>query len=426
MLTMAIVILLLLMCATIPVAVTLIILAFVLGYFYSDFPFYLAAGEVLWTNSENYTLIAIPLFVLIGEILVRCGSARKAYSIMDAWLSWLPGGLIHANIGASVLFSATSGSSVATAATISTIALPEGRRLGYSEGIFSGAVAAGGTLGILIPPSISLIIYGIFTETSIPKLFAAGVIPGLLLAALFCFVTIVCSVIKPSISGQRAKYNWKTRIVGLFSLMPLFLLFFVVVGSIYAGLATPTEAAAIGVLAAVGIAAAGRSFSIAMFTDAVLGSLRTTAMIMLIVLASYFLNFVLSTLGINEQIEALFSGMNLSALETLLLVFCIYIVLGMFIETLSLMVITLPVLAPIVFAQGFDKVWFGVVVIILIEMALITPPVGLNLYVVQGVRKRGSIMDIVVGALPYVLAMFVLLYILVIYPQVALYLPNKV
>ena len=426
MLIFAVTALLALMAASIPVAIALIILTFVLGFFFSDFPFYLAAGEVLWSNSDNYTLIAIPLFILIGEILVRSGSARKAYSIMDAWLSWLPGGLIHANIGASVLFSATSGSSVATAATISTIALPEGRRLGYSEGIFCGAIAAGGTLGILIPPSISLIIYGIFTETSIPKLFAAGVLPGLLLGGLFVLATMVCSLAKPSISGARARYSWKERFVGLFQLMPLFLLFLIVVGSIYTGVATPTEAAAVGVVAALAIAVCGGAFSFAKFTDALMGSLRTTAMIMLIVLASYFLNFVLSTLGINDRIEALFAGLNLSPLETLLIVFAIYVVLGFFIETLSLMVITLPVLAPLVFAQGFDKVWFGVVVIVLIEMALITPPVGLNLYVVQGSRGRGSILDVVIGAVPYVLAMLVMLLLLVLYPQIALYLPNKV
>lgn len=426
MLTFSVVALLVLMAATIPVAIVLVILAFALGYFYSDFPVYLAAGEVLWSNSDNYTLIAIPLFILIGEILVRCGSASRAYSIMDAWLSWLPGGLVHANIGASVMFSATTGSSVATAATISTIALPEARRLGYKEGLFCGAIAAGGTLGILLPPSISLIIYGVLTETSIPRLFAAGILPGLLLAALFVLITIGCCVVFPTLSGARGSYTWKERLVGLVMLLPLVFLFVVVVGSIYAGLATPTEAAAIGVVAALLIAVASRSFSIAKFSDALMSTLRTTAMIMLIVLASYFLNFVLSTLGINRQIEMLFADLSLSPLETLLIVFAVYVVLGLFIETLSLMVITLPVLAPLVFAQGFDKVWFGVVVIVLIEMALITPPVGLNLYVVQGARQRGSIMEVVIGAIPYVLAMVLLLVLLIMYPQIALYLPSKV
>ena len=426
MLISAILLLLLMMAASIPVAIVLIILAFALATFFSDFPFYLAVGEVLWTNSDNYTLIAIPLFVLIGEILVRCGSAQRAYATMEAWLSWLPGGLIHANIGASVLFSATSGSSVATAATISTIALPEGRRLGYSEGIFCGAIAAGGTLGILIPPSISLIIYGIFTETSIPRLFVAGIIPGLLLAALFVFVTVVCSIFYPSIKGKKTKHSWAERVRGLMFLLPLFLLFFVVVGSIYTGIATPTEAAAVGVVFALGIAFSGKEFSIAKFGDALMGSLRTTAMIMLIVLASYLLNFVLSTLGINNQIEDVFSGMQLSPLETLLIVFCVYVVLGFFIETLSLLVLTLPVLAPVVFAQGFDKVWFGVVVIVLIEMALITPPVGLNLYVVQGARQRGNIIEVVVGAIPYIIAMLILIFLLVLFPEIALYLPGKV
>lgn len=425
MLILATALLLTLMAVSVPVAIVLIIVAFFLGIFFSSIPFYLAVGEILWSNSESYTFIAIPLFILIGEILVRCGSAQRAYSTMEAWLSWLPGGLTHANIGASVLFSATSGSSVATAATISTIALPEGRRLGYQEGIFCGAIAAGGTLGILIPPSISLIIYGIFTQTSIPKLFMAGLVPGLILASFFVIVTVFYSIMFPASSGVKPKHSWKERLVGLMGLSPLVFLFVVVVGSIYSGIATPTEAAALGVITSLAIAFLTGSFRLKQLTDALISSLRTTAMIMLIVLASYILNFVLSTTGLSNQIESFFAGLLLSPVETLLIVFAAYLVLGFFIETLSLLVLTLPVLAPIVFAQGFDKVWFGVVVIILIEMALITPPVGLNLYVVQGVRQRGSILDVVVGAIPYLIAMVAMLILLVLFPEIALYLPEK-
>lgn len=426
MLAAAVSVLVALMLAAIPVAVALVMVAFTLGWAFSDFPFYAAIGDVLWSNSNNYTLLAIPLFILIGELLVRCGSAGRAYSIMEAWLSWLPGGLFHANIGASVLFSATTGSSVATAATISTIALPECRRLNYHEGLFCGAIAAGGTLGILIPPSISLIIYGILTETSIPRLFAAGLLPGLLLAIGFSLITISLVILKPGIAGNRRKtYSWGERWLGLLQLTPLILLFVVMVGSIYAGIATPTEAAAVGLLAALLIAFSSRGFGFRHLLDAILSSFRTTGMIMLIVLASYCLNYVLSIIGISGKIEALFLDLNMSPLATLMTVALVYLLLGFFIETLSLMVLTLPILAPIVFAQGFDKVWFGVIVILLIEMALITPPVGLNLFVVQSTRNRGSIIDVIYGAVPYIIAMALMLVLLIIFPGIALYLPGR-
>ncbi|KAA0892562.1 TRAP transporter large permease [Pusillimonas sp. ANT_WB101] len=426
MLVVAVSVLLALMLVAIPVAVALIMVAYTLGWGFSDFAFYQAIGAVLWSNSNNYTLLAIPLFILIGELLVRCGSASKAYSVMEAWLSWLPGGLIHANIGASVLFSATTGSSVATAATISTIALPEGRRLDYNEGIFCGAIAAGGTLGILIPPSISLIIYGVLTETSIPKLFAAGLVPGLLLAICFSAVTCLLVIVKPTLVGNKTrKYSWKERLLGMLHLTPMILLFVVMVGSIYTGIATPTEAAAAGLVATLIIAFSSRRFRLKQLVEALLSSFKTTGMIMLIVLASYCLNYVLSIIGISDRIEMLFSDLDVSPMTTLLIVALVYLLLGFFIETLSLMVLTLPMLAPIVFAQGFDKVWFGIVVILLIEMALITPPVGLNLYVVQSTRNRGSIIEVIYGAIPYIFAMLLMLILLIIFPSIALFLPGR-
>ncbi|WP_440996621.1 TRAP transporter large permease [Arhodomonas sp. SL1] len=424
MIGIALLVLLALLVLSIPVAATLIALALFLDEFYSPFPLFRAMGEVLWSASDSFLLIAIPLFILLGEVLVRTGVARKTYEALEAWLSWLPGGLLHANIGTATLFSATSGSSVATAATIGTVAMPQAGRLGYDERLFAGSIAAGGTLGIMIPPSINLIVYGFLTETSIPRLFAAGLLPGLMLAGLFILGTAVICTLRPGLGGPRRHHDWRRRITGLWHLVPVLGLFALVVGSIYAGWATPTEAAALGVVGALAIAAAMRRLTLRVLIDAVDGTMRTTGMIMLIIISSYFLNFVLASAGVTRDLEALIEGAGLGPYGTLVLVIGLYIVLGFFVETLSLMVITIPIVAPLIIAQGFDPVWFGILLILLIEMALITPPVGLNLYVVQGVRGHGSLNEVMLGALPYVGLMLLTAVLLVLAPGIALFLPS--
>ncbi len=424
MITVALVVLLILLLLSIPVAATLIVLALFLDEVYSAFPLHRALGEVLWSASDSFLLIAIPLFILLGEILVRAGVARKTYETLETWLSWLPGGLQHANIGTATLFSAVSGSSVATAATVGPVAMPQARRLGYDERLFAGSIAAGGTLGIMIPPSINLIVYGFLTQTSIPPLFAAGLLPGLLLALIFIIGTAVICRVRPQLGGPQRSHTWRERVSGLRHLIPVLGLFAMVVGSIYAGWATPTEAAALGVLGAFAIAAAMRKLTVAVIIDAIDGTMRTTAMIMLIIISSYFLNFVLASAGVTDDLNDFLTAAGLGPYGTLMLVILLYIVLGFFVETLSLMVITIPIVAPIVIAQGFDPVWFGILLILLIEMALITPPVGLNLYVVQGVRKSGSLNDVMLGAIPYVIFMLLPAALLVLAPQIVLFLPS--
>lgn len=416
--------LLALLVLSVPVAATLIVLALVIDYFFSSFPLYLALGDVLWSASNSFLLIAIPLFILLGELLVRSGVAKNTYMALESWLSWLPGGLLHANVGTATFFSATSGSSVATSATVGTVALPQGKLLGYDSRLFTGSIAAGGTLGIMIPPSINLIVYGFITETSIPKLFAASLIPGLLLATIFVVGTAVICSLYPSMGGPKRTHSWAERFRGLVELLPVLSLFVIVVGSIYAGWATPTEAAAIGVAGALVLAAFFRTLSMKMLFDALEGTMKTTGMIMLIIVASYFLNFVLASSGVTREISAFIGASGLDAFSTLLLIIALYIVLGFFLETLSLMVITLPIVAPVIISLGYDPLWFGVLVILLIEMALITPPVGLNLYVVQGVRREGSLNDVMIGAAPYVLMMVIMGILLIAFPNIALYLPG--
>lgn len=416
--------LLALLSLSIPVGIVLFLLGLGIDQFFSPFPLLRGLGQMVWSASNSATLIAIPFFVLLGEILVRSGIAMRTYAALDRWFSWLPGGLIHANVATATMFSATSGSSVATAATVATVAMPQAERLGYDPKLFSGAIAAGGTLGIMIPPSINLIVYGFLTQTSIPQLFLAGLIPGLLLALAFLVVTaLICSV-RPELGGARRLFPLAEMLRALVELLPIIALFTLIIGSIYRGWATPTEAAAVGVAGALLIAIATSGVTWAMIRDSLLGTVKTTAMIMLVVIGASFLNFTLAAAGLGRELEAFLAGLGLTPLGTLIVIVGMYIVLGFFIETLSLMVVTIPIIVPLVVEMGYDPIWFGILMIVLIEMALITPPVGLNLYVVQGARKSGSMTDVMLGAIPYALTMLAMAAALIALPALALYLPE--
>ncbi len=424
MLGAALVLLLVLLAAAIPVAGALGMLGLMLDQIYSAMPLTLALGEISWSSSKDFLLVAIPMFIMLGEILLRAGVAERMYGAMVKWLSWVPGGLMHSNIGACAIFAATSGSSVATAATVGTVALPLVKKHDYNEPLFLGTLAAGGTLGILIPPSINMIIYAVLTDTSIPKLYLAGIIPGLGLAFMFMAMVAVVCMIKPGWGGRRLSCTWGERIRSLVDLIPPLGIFLVVVGSIYAGLATPTEAASLGVVAALGIAAAYGKLSLAMMKEVFENTMRTTAMVMLIIIAAYFLNFVISAIGLTTMLTDYIAGLGLSKFQTLLAVVGFYLILGCFMETLSMMITTIPIVAPVMIGLGFDPIWFGIVVIILIEMALITPPVGLNLFVVQSLRSSGSLNDVIKGSLPFVLVMMMLIGVLAAFPGLVLWLPN--
>ena len=409
---------------SIPVGIVLFLLGFGVDTFFSPFPLIKGLGNLVWSTSNNATLIAIPFFVLLGEILVRSGIATRTYAALDRWVSWMPGGLVHANIATATMFSATSGSSVATAATVATVAMPQAEKLGYDPKLFSGAIAAGGTLGIMIPPSINLIVYGFLTQTSIPRLFLAGLVPGLALALGFILITMLICTIRPGLGGVRRVFPLPEMLRALVHLIPIILLFTVIIGAIYNGWATPTEAAAVGVAGAIVIAACFGGVSLRMFHDSILGTVKITSMIMLVVIAASFLNFTLASAGMGRELQAFLIDLGLSPLAFMLVVVCIYIVLGFFIETLSLMVVTIPIIVPLVIEQGYDPIWFGILMIVLIEMALITPPVGLNLYVVQGARKDGKMSEVMLGAIPYVIAMLIMVAALIAFPQIALMLPN--
>ncbi|MEY2806908.1 MAG: hypothetical protein RIR65_1325, partial [Planctomycetota bacterium] len=322
-----------LLALAVPVAAVLGVLGLALSEIYSRLPLSLAMGEMAWATSNNFLLVAIPFFVLLGEILLRSGMAERMYGALVLWMPWLPGGLMHSNIAACAMFAATSGSSVATAATIGTVAMGEIEKRGYSERLFLGTIAAGGTLGILIPPSINMIVYGVLTETSIPKLYLAGIIPGLVLAGMFSLTVLLFCLWRPEWGGTRTVASWEARMKALPDLVPPLVIFLAVIGSIYAGWATATESAALGVLAALGVAAWNRRLTWRALLQAFEGTMRTTAMIMAILVAAYFLNFVITSIGLTTQVNRFITSLGLSPTELLFAVIVFYVILGMFMET---------------------------------------------------------------------------------------------
>ncbi len=326
MLVVVIVAMLALLFLSLPVAAALTYLGFFLDGFYSNLPLHRGLATMSWAVQSGILLVAVPMFILLGEIMVRSGIAERMYRAMMQWLSWLPGGLMHANVGASIAIAATAGSSVATAATVSTVSVPLVRRYRYNEPLFLGSLAAGGTLGILIPPSINLIIFGFLTNTSIPDLYLAGFIPGLVLGGLFMLTILIACLIRPAWGGLSVSTSWRDRVRSLPDLLPPLAIFVLVIGSIYAGWATPTESASLGVCAVLVVAAMFRRLSLSMLREAILGTMRTTGLIFLILIGAWFLNFVLSAIGVNRMLTDFITEQGLTPFGTLMLVIAFYVV----------------------------------------------------------------------------------------------------
>lgn len=415
-----------LMLIGLPVAIALFLTAFIGAWAFLGWPTLLGFGNQMWSGQNDFILTAIPLFVFLGEILVRSGVADGLYRCLSDWMRRLPGGLLHSNIGASAIFAAVSGSSVATAATIGTVALPILKERHYDERLTTGSIAAGATLGILIPPSINMIIYGSMTNTSIGQLFAAGIVPGLLLTALFMALIAVLCILKPELAGPTLPDRpFAEKLASLLDILPPFVIFVVVMGSIYLGWATPTESAAIGVICSLLVAIAKRRFSMKLLHEAMIATVRISAMILLIMVGAQFLNFVIGVLGIPQALTGFVSKLGAGPIEVLLLLIVFYLILGCFMETLSMMIATLPVVFPLVVHLGIDPVWFGIFLVLMMEIGLITPPIGMNLYVVQGVRGQGSIMDVIRGSTPFVILMLAFTGLLILWPDMALWLPRQ-
>lgn len=409
------------------VATTMLVVGIIGSLLHFGMPAINAIGEQLWAAGEDYLLLSIPLYILLGEILMRGGATDKMYRSLGDWLNRLPGGLLHTNIGASALFSAVSGSSVATAATISTVALPAFKNRRYDQRMVLGTIAAGASLGNLIPPGVAFIIYGSMTNTSAARLYMAGIVPGAIMTVLFLLTILAICVWRPSMAGAReASVPWTEKLRNSVHLLGPLAVFGVVMGGIYSGWATVTESAALGVLVSLPIAAAYRKLNIAMLHECFRSTMRLTAMTALILVAALYLNFVLSMLGVPQALSSLIKSVDVSPIMLLWMLAVMYLLLGIALETMPMMVGTLPVVFPIVTAAGIDPVFFGVFMVLMCEISLISPPIGMTLYVIQGVRREGTINEVFQGTLPFFAAMVVMTGILIHNPGIATYLPNLI
>jgi C4-dicarboxylate transporter DctM subunit len=378
----------------------------------------------IWATIEKWEYVALPLFILMGEILFRSGISEKLFKALVPWLYRLPGGLLLMNIVSCTLFAAVSGSSAATTATVGRITLAELDKLGYDKRLAMGSLAGAGTLGFLIPPSLIMIVYAILAEVSIGKMFMAGILPGLLLAGIYAAYIIYRGICNPEIAPKaKESYSWKERFASLKDLLPTAILILIVLGSIYGGVATPTEAAALGVFGATVFSLLNRRMNMKIMLECLAGAVKTNAMIMLIVMGAGFLSRVMGFLGIPAAITTSITEMNLSPYTLMLLLGAVYIVLGCLLDGFSIVVMTLPISLPMVTAAGFDPIWFGIYLILMVEVSQITPPVGFNLFVIQGLTGE-PIMRIAKHAFPFFILMLLTTAILTIFPQIALYLPQ--
>ena len=414
------------MLAGIPIAAAMLIVGVGGGVLAYGMPFINSMASVIWGVGNENLLTAIPMFVLLGELLLRSGIADRMYVALSAWLGRLPGGLLHTNIGCCALFAATSGSSVATAATIGTVALPSLHKRGYSMRHALGSLAAGGTLGILIPPSVNMIVYGSLTNTSIGRLFVAGIIPGVLLTLCFMAFIWISSTLGAAVAPREEPVPIGARMRLLVNLVPPFVVFAVVMGSIYTGLATATESAALGVVISLAFVGWSGRLSLGLIRNCFLQSARISGMILLIITAAFILNLTISLTGVADAMSKWVTSFGLTAIGMLFVLIAFYLVLGMFMDVLSMQVATIPLTYPIVAALGVDPIWFGIFIVLMCELGMITPPVGMNLFVVHGIRPdKGPIQDAIRGALPYAVMMILFTIFLIYVPQVVLWLPAK-
>ena len=372
---------------------------------------------------NSFVLTAIPLFIFMGEILVHCGASEMLYRGTSKWLAWAPGGLLHANIGSCSLFAAISGSSPATAATIGTVAIPALKKRNYDTRLTLGSLAAGGTLGILIPPSISLIVYGMLAEASVGRLFAGGIIPGIILSAMFMAYIAIRVIRNPKLAPQEEAFSIKSLVVGLKDFWPIMTLMAIVLGGIFGGLVTPTEAAALGASGALLLALGMRRLTWKTLRESLLNSLETTCMVLFIVMAASLLSSFLGIMSVPAAFSNLILGSGLPVVIILFLIYLLYIFLGCFIDGLSAMVLTLPAVLPVVMALGFDTIWFGVVLTVLIEVGMLTPPMGINLFVIQGISGR-DLTEVIAGSVPFFLLMLLGIVLFTAFPSLILLLPS--
>ncbi len=371
-----------------------------------------------------YTLSVVPLFLMMGVFAAHAGLSTSLFRGVNAFMGHMRGGLAMASIGACAGFGAICGSSLATAATMCRVALPEMRRHGYDDRLSSASIAAGGTLGVLIPPSILLVIYGLLTEQSIGRLFSAALVPGLLATGLYMGAVAIQTRIAPALGPAGPRHNWQERGRTMLDIWPVVLLFTAVIGGIYVGLFSPTEAAAVGAFGAITLAWARRQLSGKIFRQCLIETAEISGMIFLILIGASIFNYFIETTQLPQLLIETVGSWHLSPLAVMALLMVFYIVLGCFMDSLSMILLTVPFVFPLVSFLGFDLVWFGIILVTAAELGLITPPVGMNLFVIQGVARDVKLETIIRGVVPFLIADIIRLAILIVFPDLALWLPS--
>tara|TARA_B100000287_G_C20665754_1_gene791702 strand:+ start:954 stop:2264 length:1311 start_codon:yes stop_codon:yes gene_type:complete len=384
-----------------------------------------AMATTIWGTSSSWTLTALPLFVWMGEILFRTKLSENLFKGLSPWMQKLPGGLIHVNVVGCALFAAISGSSAATVATVGKMSIPELRKRNYPEKILLGSLAGSGTLGLLIPPSIILIIYGVTVQESIAKLFIAGIIPGIMIALIFMSYVVIWSIInKKNMPISEETYSFIEKIKRSKQLLPVIILILSVIGSIYTGIATATEAASLGVVGALVLSYFQRSLNLNTFKDSLLGATKTSCMIAFILAGSTFLSLAMGFTGLPRNLAIWIESMELSPYVLIFVLMIFYIILGMFLDGISAVVLTMAIIEPMIRQAGFDMIWFGIFLVIVVEMAQITPPVGFNLFVLQGMANK-DMGFIAKSAFPLFLLMILAVILVVVFPEIALWMPEQ-
>lgn len=420
-----IVVLLVLMLFRLPIGFAMALVGFV-GFFYLgslDGAFSVMGMEPFAAVSA-YTFTVLPLFILMGQFAFHSGLSAKLFFLAHKWLGHLPGGLAMATIGGCAGFAAVSGSSIATAATMGSVSLPEMKKYNYAPTLATGCIAAGGTLGILIPPSACMIVYGIITEQSISELFIAGILPGILLAILFMVTIYILAKVNPKLGPSVPAASLREKLTVLMSCGDLLVLFLLVMGGLYIGFFTPSEAGAVGAAGAFFIGLVRKRLNLKGIGDALIETMQTTAMIFVIIIGAMIFNRFLAITTIPFVLASIISGLPIPPLATTIVIFLIYVLLGCFIDVMAMMLLTMPIFFPVVLALSIDPIWFGVVVVIVSEMGLITPPVGMNVYVIKGVAEDVPLHTVFRGILPFLIPMIVCTAILMAFPQIALFLPG--
>ena len=405
------------------VGLALIVVGFITLYIFSDTSATIVLATTAWGTLNSWSLAALPLFIWMGEILFRSRLSSSLFSGLTPWLGYLPGRLLHVNILGSAIFAAVSGSSAATAATIGKMAMPELRRRGYPEKLMVGSLAGSATLGLLIPPSIILIVYGVATDQSIARLFVAGILPGLLLVVLFSGFVIVWGMLNADAIPNEEKTSLREKLVRSKDLLPVIGLIVGVIGSVYAGLASPTDAAAVGVLLALLLTYIQGDLTRTNFKEGLLGAVKTSCMIGLILIGAGFLTVAMGFAGIPKAIAEWIAAMGLSPGALLIALTLFFIVLGCFLDGISIVVLTTSIIMPMVLQAGIDPIWFGIYLVLVVEMSQITPPVGFNLFVLQTMTQR-NILQIAMDALPFFLLMLFAICLITWVPNIVLFLPN--